>query len=311
MKWYSAYKHSLKMLEVEEIVDLIFYRPIAFLLVKMIYNTRITPDHLTLGAIIMGLTGGFLYAFGMRQTSIAGAIFYILFIVFDCSDGQLARLKNNGTKIGRLLDGIADYIVMTAIYIGLAIGTSEKTGHHSNMLILLALSGVGITCQALLVDYYRTRFLDTVLNRNNTFSQGVQEYRTEYVKLKFQKGKWLERNIILIYLFYSKLQRNLIGKRKSKLNLSVTHEEYYAKNRVMIRLWLIMGPSAIRTALIICTLFSRLDIYFWLTIVAFNILAVVLWLIQHRIDKTYKVVEKQQQAEKSLISKTSGIQLSK
>jgi hypothetical protein len=275
------------MAEVEEIVDLLFYRPIAFLLVKMIYNTRITPDQLTIGAIILGLTGGFLYAFGLRQTSTAGALFYVLFIIFDCSDGQLARMKKNGTKIGRLLDGIADYIVVTSIYIGLAVGCAQKGGIPSSMLILLALSGAGITVQALLVDYYRTRFLDIVLNHQDTFREGVQEYRAEYVKLKNQNGKWLERNIILIYLFYSKLQRNLTGKKKRERKLNTNRDDYYRKNKIMIRFWLIMGPSATRTALIVCSLFDRLDIYFWLTIVAFNIFAVILGLIQQNIDKTY------------------------
>jgi hypothetical protein len=285
--WFKEYKQSLKMVEVEEVVDLFFYRPLAFLLVKSIYKTRITPDHLTLGAIVMGLTGGFLYAFGLRQTSTAGAIFYILFVILDCSDGQLARLKKNGTKIGRLLDGIADYIVVAAIYVGLAIGYSQNGEQPYSMLILLALSGASITVQALLVDYYRTRFLDIVLNKTNTFKEGINEYRTEYIKLKHNKGKWLEKNVILIYLVYSKLQRRVIGKRKRESTISTTPQDYYSRNRAMIRFWLIMGPSAIRTCLILCSLFGRFDIYFWITIGIFNILAAILGLIQRQIDKSY------------------------
>jgi hypothetical protein len=287
ISWFTEYKQSLKMVEVEEVVDLFFYRPLAFLLVKSIYRTKITPDHLTLGAIIMGLTGGFFYAFGLRQTSTVGAVFYILFVILDCSDGQLARLKKNGTKIGRLLDGIADYIVVAAIYVGLAIGYAQKGGQPSTMLVLLALSGASITVQALLVDYYRTRFLDIVLNHSNTFKEGINEYRTEYIKIKKQRGKWLEKNIILIYLIYSKLQRRLIGKRKREGTINATPQDYYNRNRAMIRLWLIMGPSAIRTCLILCSLFGRFDIYFWITIGIFNILAVFLGLIQRQIDKSY------------------------
>lgn len=287
MSWYAEYKKSLKMAEVEEIIDLFFYRPIAFLLVKIIYNTRITPDNLTLGAIIMGLTGGFFYAFGLQLTSTVGAIFYILFIILDCSDGQLARLKNNGTKIGRLLDGIADYIVVFAIYVGLAIGYAQRGGEPSTILLLLGLSGVSITIHSVLVDYYRTRFLDIVLNHSNTFKDGINEYRTEYIKIKKQKGKWLEKNIILIYLFYSKVQRNLIGRRKREGTILASPQDYYKKNRTMIRLWLIMGPSAIRTALILCSLAGRFDIYFWITIAGFNILAVILGIMQHQIDKSY------------------------
>jgi phosphatidylglycerophosphate synthase len=287
VRWFSEYKQSLKMAEVEEAIDLFFYRPLAFLLVKSIYKTKITPDQLTIGAMVLGLTGGFFYAFGLRQTSIAGAIFYILFIVFDCSDGQLARLKKNGTKIGRLLDGIADYIVVAAIYIGFAIGYAEKGRQPFTLLVVLALSGLSITIQSLLVDYYRTRFLDIVLNHTNTFKDGINEYRTEYLKLKKQKGKWLERNIILIYLFYSKVQRSVIGKRKRESPINVSTQDYYKKNRAMIRLWLIMGPSAIRTWLIVCSFIGRFEIYFWITIVVFNILALILGVIQHQIDKTY------------------------
>lgn len=287
MRWFTEYKQSLKLAEVEEVIDLFLYRPLAFLLVKSIYKTKITPDQLTLGAIILGLTGGFFYAIGLPQSSAIGATFYILFVIFDCSDGQLARLKKTGTKIGRLLDGIADYIVVAAIYVGLAIGYPQKGGQPSTLLIILALSGASITIQSLLVDYYRTRFLDIVLNRTNTFKDGINGYRTEYIKIKNQKGKWLEKYVILIYLIYSKIQRNIIGRKKRESSIIASPQDYYNKNRAMIRLWLIMGPSAIRTWLIVCSFIGRFDIYFWVTIAGFNILAIILGMIQRRIDKSY------------------------
>ena len=110
MSWVIEYKNSLKMIEVEEVFDIIFYRPLAFLLVKLVYPTKITPNHLTLTAIALGITGGYFYSRGTDISCIYGAFFYLMFNVFDCSDGQLARLKKNGTPGGRLIDGIADYI---------------------------------------------------------------------------------------------------------------------------------------------------------------------------------------------------------
>ena len=287
MSWFAEYKKSLKMAEVEESVDLIFYRPLAFLLVKLIYNTRITPDHLTFAAIIMGLTGAFFYAFGTQLTCNIGAIFFIIFIIFDCSDGQLARLKKNGTSTGRLLDGISDYLVITAIYVGIAVGYSYNEGEPSSMLFLLILSGASIIIQESLVDFYRTRFLDIVMKRKNTFDEGIRGYRQEYIKLKNQKGKWIERNIIFIYLVYSKIQSNLTPGKKRAAFLNVSPEEFFKKNSVIIRFWIFIGPSAARTALILCSLFSRFDIYFWITIIGFNILAAVVWIIQRQVDKTY------------------------
>lgn len=277
------------MAEVEESVDLIFYRPLAFLLVKSIYNTKITPDHLTFGAIIMGLTGGFFYAFGSQLTCYIGAFFYILFIILDCSDGQLARLKKNGSSIGRLFDGIADYIVVTAIYFGIAIGYSQKEGYHASMLTLLIISGASIIIQEVLVDFYRTRFLDIVKKRKNTFEDGIKEYRNEYIRLKKIRGKWFEKSIIYIYLVYSKLQRNLTFRKNRVKFHNISPEVYYKKNRFIIRLWIFMGPSAMRTTLILCSLFGRFDIYFWITIGVFNILAVTIWIIQREVDKSYLI----------------------
>jgi phosphatidylglycerophosphate synthase len=286
MSWFTEYKKSLKMAEVEEMIDLIFYRHLAFVLVKLVYNTGIKPDHLTLAAIIAGLTGGLFYAFGLQLTCYIGAFFYVLFIILDCSDGQLARLKKNGSSIGRLLDGIADYIVVTSIYIGITIGYSQKEGQPSSMLLLLLISGISIIIQEVLVDFYRTRFLDIIMKRKNTFEEGIKDYRNEYIRLKKSKGKWLEKKIIYIYLVYSKLQRNLTF-RKNRVKFSnVSSEEYYKKNRLLVRFWIFMGPSAMRTTLILCSLFNRYDIYFWITIGAFNLLAALIWIIQRYIDKS-------------------------
>jgi phosphatidylglycerophosphate synthase len=291
-KELNEYKKSLKMAEVEEVIDLIFYRPIAFILVRMIYKTKVTPDQLTLTAIIMGITAGILYSFGMPLTSYIGALFYFLFIIFDCSDGQLARLTNSGSAIGRLLDGIADYIVATAIYIGIAIGYSQR-GDHSHMFLLLVLSAISIIIQELLVDYYRTRFIDIILQRNNTFEEGISEYRNQYIKLKSQKNKRFERTIIYIYLIYSKLQRSLTARKKREEFYNADPNDYHKKNRVIVRFWLFMGPSAMRTTLIICSLFGWFHVYFWITIGVFNILALILWIIQHQIDKSYVILSKQ------------------
>ena len=51
------YKNSLKAIEIEEILDLVFYRPLAFFFVKLIYKTNITPNQLTLAAMFIGLIG--------------------------------------------------------------------------------------------------------------------------------------------------------------------------------------------------------------------------------------------------------------
>lgn len=292
MSWVSEYKNSLKMTEVEEVFDIIFYRPLAFLLVKLVYPTKITPNHLTLIAIALGVTGGYFYSRGTDISCFYGAIFYLLFNVFDCSDGQLARLKKNGTPSGRLIDGIADYIAAVAIYSGIAIGYTNMPGQPSHMIVLLAVSGISIIIQEALVDYFRTRFLDFVLERKSTFNEGIDEYKNEYERLKGQKGKWFDKTIISIYIKYSAVQRKLAARRKGEKMFKANPEDYLIKNRIIIRLWVTMGPTAKITTLIICSSFCRFDVFFWIIIGFFNVLALILWIIQRRIDKYFINLQK-------------------
>jgi len=131
MSWYSEYKKSLKMPEIEEFFDLFFYRPLTFLLVKIVYRTNVTPNQLTIIAIFIGFASGCLYATGLHGACIYGAILFMLYNVFDCSDGMLARLKKNGSQVGRIIDGIADYLATAAVFIGLGIGYPDHNYSHS------------------------------------------------------------------------------------------------------------------------------------------------------------------------------------
>jgi phosphatidylglycerophosphate synthase len=292
MHWYREYKNSLKMAEAEEVIDLILYRPLAFLVVISAYNTKIKPDHLTLTAMVMGILGGCFYSIGSHITCIAGAIFYMLFNIFDCSDGQLARIKKNGSAFGRLLDGVADYIAAIAIFAGIAIGYSNKPEQPSLLVLLIALAGISIIVQESLVDYFRTRFLDIVLERKDTNDEGLKEYRNEYEIIKNEKGKWFYKTIVYIYLAYSKIQENLTARKKRPKIINATPEDYYIRNRIIIRFWVFMGPSAKITTLILCSLFCRFDVFFWIVIGGFNILALLLWLIQYQIDKSFEILKK-------------------
>jgi hypothetical protein len=287
MNWFWEYKNSLKMKEVEEVIDLLLYRPLAFLVVISVYNTKIKPDHLTLMAMLAGITGGLFYSLGTHQSAILGAICYLLFNILDCSDGQMARIKKNGSSVGRLLDGIADYIAAIAVYAGIAIGYAGMPEQPSGFVRLVGVAGLSIIIQELLVDFYRTRFLDVVLKRQDTFIEGIKEYKKEYEKIKNLKGRWFSKSIIKIYLTYSQLQRFLTPKKKKITYINTASDRYFKLNHIIIRFWVFMGPSAKITILILCSLFCRFDIFFWIVIGGFNILAVLLWLIQFRIDKLY------------------------
>ncbi len=287
MSWFDEYKKSLKMIEVEEIFDLFFYRPLAFFIVKTIYRTNITPNQLTLAAISMGVIAGFFYSQGSSEAAIIGALFFLMFNIFDCSDGQLARLKRNGTYTGRIIDGVADYIASISVFLGIGIGFSNSFANPTLFWILLVLTGISNTFHAILVDYYRNRYLDYVLERKSTLEESLDEFRKEYNSLKNQKGKWFDRLIISLYLRYSYFQNKITSKKSNEKFFKATPQEYSEKNNKIIRLWVLLGPTSQVTAVIVFSFFLRFDLFFGLILLGFNFLAIVNYILQKSIDKKF------------------------
>jgi len=84
------------------------------------------------------------------------------------------------------------------------------------------------------------------------------------------------------------VQRFLVARKKRTRSFITTPEEYFRKNRYIIRLWLLIGPTAQVSTIIVCSLFNRFDIFIWIVVGAFNSLALILWISQKIIDSTFK-----------------------
>lgn len=275
------------MPEIEEFFDLFFYRPLAFILVKIVYQTNVTPNQLTIIAIFIGLASGCVYATGLPGACIYGAILFMLYNVFDCSDGMLARLKKNGSHAGRIIDGIADYLATAAVFIGLGIGYPDHKYSHGIWWLLIFLAALSNLIQSALVDYYRNRFLDYVLKRQSTFEEDMDSFKEEYNTIRDQKNKRLDRWILRRYFDYSTFQEKLTAKKKGEKLFKATPEEYYKKNKAIARVWVNIGPTAQITAIMIFSVTGRFDIYFWVIIGVFNAIAATAWIVQRNIDKTF------------------------
>jgi len=291
MSLFHEYKSSLKKLEVEELFDLYFYRPLAFLLVKAIYSTSITPNQLTVISMIFGVLGGICYSFGTHKAFMFGAVLYLLYNVVDCSDGQLARLKKNGTTIGRILDGVADYVVSVALYFGIGFGYANNSSNPFLMWLLTAAAGISNAIQSGLLDYYRTRYLDYVLNRVSILDAGLKVFEDEFERLKKNKGRYFDKVIIWIYLQYSAIQQKVTNPKpeQEKIKAHISAEEYSKKNRLLIRLWTLLGPTTQWSFLIITSFLNRIDIYLLGIFVVGNILAIIIYFFQSKSDKALKL----------------------
>lgn len=284
MTTFLEYRRSLKLPEVEEIFDLYFYRPLAFAFVKAIYRTNITPNQLTVVSMLIGMMGGVCFGLGHAAAVTVGALLYGLSIVLDCSDGQLARLKKNGTRLGRILDGLIDYVVSLAVYLGIGIGLAPESGDHRIWWLLLLAAGLSNLFHSAVLDYYRNRFTDCVQGTGHTEDDDFQSFQREYEELAADKGKRPRKAAIWLYLRYLTLQKKLtVNWDDSKLP-KVAGEDFYHRNKVALRLWTFLGSTTQGTLLIITSLLDRIDLYFWGMIVVGNLWAAVMFVVQTRID---------------------------
>ncbi|MER5438115.1 CDP-alcohol phosphatidyltransferase family protein [Streptomyces sp. NPDC002790] len=90
--------------------------------------TRITPNQITWGALILGLGAAGCFAMGDWRWLIAGAVIYHLSFVLDCMDGKVARLTGQGSVFGAWLDYIFDRVRVMACAVALMGGQFQRTG---------------------------------------------------------------------------------------------------------------------------------------------------------------------------------------
>ncbi|TDC74960.1 CDP-alcohol phosphatidyltransferase family protein, partial [Actinomadura sp. 7K507] len=113
--------------------------PLASRLVRFTANrTRVTPNQLTVGALILGLAAGACFAVASWPWLLAGALLYHLSFTLDCMDGKIARLKGTGSVFGAWLDYIFDRVRVLACAIALMAGQYAATGNVAYVWTALA-----------------------------------------------------------------------------------------------------------------------------------------------------------------------------
>jgi len=153
---FETYRRSLKMPEAEEVFDLIFYRPLAYLLVLPLSITPITPNQITILSLVAGLIAAYYFSMGIPSALFLAAIWYVIANVLDCADGQLARINKNGTPLGRVVDGVADYISSVAIFLGIGFGL-EAQGNPQWWLVIV--TGISSAIHAIKFDEVQSSYI--------------------------------------------------------------------------------------------------------------------------------------------------------
>lgn len=102
--------------------------PLASRLVRLVAPWRwVTPDLLTVAALLVGLGSAAVFARGDRLDLVIGAVLFHLSFVLDCMDGKIARLNGTGSSFGAWLDYVFDRLRVLACGIALMGGQYART----------------------------------------------------------------------------------------------------------------------------------------------------------------------------------------
>jgi len=290
-KMFRDYKKSIKHAIFDETLTLYILRPIAFIFVKLFYPTSITPNQVSLMTAITGIISAYFFSRGDVISFVIAGSLYFLAMVLDCVDGMIARLKNNGTAVGRIIDGFSDYIVGISIYIGMGIGFGKGLIDIKYLPFsywwFLVIAAISHIVHAMLVDYYRSEFMSHGLGKQTSTWDEKKKFTDELNKIKHQKNKLFEKILIAVYLGYSRLQ--LFKMDKQEIYDSKT---YFNSNNLLIKFWFWIGPTASAFIIIISAFLFRPIIFFAFTIGLANIYMIILWIIQVKVNKKILIKNK-------------------
>ncbi|MFK7949225.1 MAG: CDP-alcohol phosphatidyltransferase family protein [Saprospiraceae bacterium] len=149
-----------------QFVDISDYgRFVARWIANSLKTTCFTPIHITSLFIISGFAAICCILYGYY---VLAAIFLILKSILDAADGELARMKNTPSYIGRYYDSIADIILNFLFLLAFWYITNSA-------IIYMLLAFVGIQLQGTLYNYYYVILRNKV---NGDTTSRVFEYST-------------------------------------------------------------------------------------------------------------------------------------
>lgn len=161
-KFKDILNASIKSKDTEEWLDMYFTRPIGLVMALAGKRLGIHPTAITAVSIIFGVWAAWMFSHTDIYHNLLGVVLLMLANFCDSADGQLARIANKKTLVGRVLDGFAGDIWFFCIYFALCVrmmfqpmpGTDVNWGVWIWVLAFIA----GILChspQSSLADYYR------------------------------------------------------------------------------------------------------------------------------------------------------------
>jgi hypothetical protein len=286
---------TFKSADTEELIDIYFYRPIGYQLALFFKSLHITPNAVTIASIFIGIAGGILFYYPNLLTNIFGMLLLMLANSFDSADGQLARITNTRSRVGRILDGFAGALWFLAITIALCLRLQDM-GWSSWIWALGFASFASHMIQAQQSDYYRNIHLYFIKGKTGSESDNSTDLDREFKALSWRKnfGKKL---VLGVYRNYTKQQellspqlQKLMGVIRSRYNDDLPSwlvSEFREMNKPLMKFTNIIQFNTRTIFLFICLFINKVWLFFLFDLIVLNAIMIYMIVRQEKVSKHF------------------------
>ncbi len=210
----SKIKETYKSSDTEEFLDKIFYRPIGYVIALGARSLHLTPNQVTIASIFAGVAGGHMFYYSDIELNIYGILLMMFAQALDGADGQLARMTNSQSRVGRILDGVSDNLKFISVYVHLIIRLLEND--YTPWIIPIAVvSGFSHALQSAMADYSRNFYVYYALDKEKSEIDESSPLKEKYKNLSWKKEP-VYKFLIRVYLNYT-IQQEFIAYKMKEL----------------------------------------------------------------------------------------------
>lgn len=284
----SGIAATYKSRELEGIVDLLFYRRVGFGVAQFFARLKFTPTTVTLIGGVLGIIAGHFYFYRALFLNFIGFAFHIVANIFDNADGQLARLTNQHSRTGRIIDPIVDHVIWLSVYAHLALRL-QLQGFSGTIWIVAIVAGLSHGAQAAAADYWRHAYL--------YFAKGRGELDcASKIRQEVQRGRGWLKVLLSLHLNVTREQEFLlpgikhlherIDRAQATSIPDWLRSRYASLVRPTFKWWGLLMTNSRMLVLFVLFLIRQPAWFFWAEITAGNLLLLLLILQEQRISES-------------------------
>ena len=211
-------RSTFKSDDTEEWLDVHFTRPIGLVFALFWIRLGVHPNAVTILSIFLGIAAAFNFYFTDLAHNLMGVALLMLANFCDSTDGQMARLTDQKTIVGRVLDGFSGDVWFFCIYLAICLRTMPQPMPFCDqpwgiwIWLLAAFTGLVLHLpQSSTSDYYRQIHLFFLKGRQGSELDSYARQREIYESLP-KRGAFWER------LFYSNYANYCRGQERRTPN---------------------------------------------------------------------------------------------